>query len=366
MKIKQFINDNPDWLDKLERDYRIHVTRDGNLVSLKYNQLESPMHEPIVQECRGMVVNTATGKILAHPYNKFWNHGEPLAATIDWSTARVLEKLDGSLMILYWDGIEWQVASSGTPTASGGFGMAGAFETFRDAFWRIWQALEMKLPNGLDHTCFMFELCATENRVVVRHERPRIVLHGARNLETGDELNHRYLADAAAEFNWELVKSYPITNIDETLAAAEALDPMQNEGFVVVDAWFNRVKIKSPRYVVIHHIKGEGMSLGRAVDLWVSGETQELLTHFPEFEPDIMPIHERLDRAAENAVADVLRHRELPSRKEFAMAVKDAPWSSVTFKLYEKPDPTAELAREIMRSQSKASLERLASEGRRN
>jgi hypothetical protein len=60
-------------------------SHDGDLVSLKYNQIESPMHEPIVQECRGMVVHVPTGTILAHPYNKFWNHGEALAAPIDWA-----------------------------------------------------------------------------------------------------------------------------------------------------------------------------------------------------------------------------------------------------------------------------------------
>src|SRR6185312_17211633 len=96
--VESLIATNPNWLEHLETEFKIHIVRDGNLVSLKYNQIESPMHEPIVQECRGMVVNTTTGKVLAHPYNKFWNYGEHLADTIDWSTARVLEKLDGSLM----------------------------------------------------------------------------------------------------------------------------------------------------------------------------------------------------------------------------------------------------------------------------
>jgi hypothetical protein len=116
--VATLIAGSPNWLDILRDVYKINVVTDGDLVSLKYNQIESPMHEPFVQECRGMVVHVPTGRILAHPYNKFWNHGEALAATIDWSTARVLDKLDGSLMTVYSDG-EANGASrrAGTPTA---------------------------------------------------------------------------------------------------------------------------------------------------------------------------------------------------------------------------------------------------------
>ena len=131
--VQRFIDHNPlDWLTKLVDQYSIAVTHDGALVSLKYRQGVSPMHEPIVQECRGMVVNTETNLIAAWPYNKFWNLGEPLVATIDWSTARVQEKHDGSLMDLYHDDTEWQVASSGTPLAGGDYGSSYEDRTFAD------------------------------------------------------------------------------------------------------------------------------------------------------------------------------------------------------------------------------------------
>jgi hypothetical protein len=142
--VRNLIASEPaNWLTILTEQYAISAVRDGDLVSLKYNQIESPMHEPIVQECRGMVVDTARNTILAHPYNKFWNHGEALAAKIDWRTANVLDKLDGSLITLYWNG-GWQVASSGHPTAGGSYGEEA--RTFRDAFWETWHALGMRRP----------------------------------------------------------------------------------------------------------------------------------------------------------------------------------------------------------------------------
>jgi hypothetical protein len=99
--VQQLMTDRADWDVILEHDYEITITRDDILASLRYDQIESPMHEPIVQQCRGMVVDTARRGVLAWSYNKFWNHGETLAAPVDWATARVQEKLDGSLMILH-------------------------------------------------------------------------------------------------------------------------------------------------------------------------------------------------------------------------------------------------------------------------
>lgn len=355
------MHSRPDWIDHLQTQYEIKVVRDGDLASLKYNQIESPMHEPLVQECRGMVVDTARERVLAWPYNKFWNLGEALAAPIDWATAVVQEKLDGSLMILYFDDKQrgWCVASSGTPRASGSFG-SDSSRTFEDAFWEIWDAIDMREP-GLywRGTCFMFELCAANNRIVVMHPEPRLVLHGARDVETGVEIPHRSLTAIADACNWEVVKTFPLATPADCLAAAEALDPLNTEGFVVVDAQFNRVKIKSPRYVVLHHMKGASTTR-RAIELWQTGETAELLAHFPEMSATITPVHDALDSAAVSAVADYEFHRVLPTRKDFALAVKDRPWSAVTFKLYSISSP-ADVAesKKIMRSLSLAALERI-------
>jgi hypothetical protein len=110
-------------LAELESRYGVTAKRHSefpNLVMLKYNQLIAPMHEPITQECRGLILDEADDwRVVSFPYRKFFNHGEPNAAPIDWGTARVYEKLDGSLMTLYPYRGQWRVASSGTPDAGG-------------------------------------------------------------------------------------------------------------------------------------------------------------------------------------------------------------------------------------------------------
>lgn len=355
--VKDLMSDRPaDWLAILENELKIHVVRDGDLASLKYNQIESPMADPLVQQCRGMVVDAERRRVIAWPYNKFWNHGEALAAPIDWATARVLEKLDGSLMILHVrDGI-WSVASSGHPTAGGSFG--SDTRTFRDAFWQLASTLEIDTDMLDARATYMLELCDAPNRVVVRHEAPRLVLHGARWLDSGHEFTPSELHDAGNASGLEVVREFGIGSIGQCLAAAQALDPLAQEGFVLVDAMFNRVKIKSPRYVILHHLKGEATPR-RAIELWQTGETSELLANFPEMAEAIVPIHERLDGIAAQAVMDYRENTPSASRKAFAIAVKDRPWSSVLFRMLDHQDPDVESAKAIMRRSTTASLEKM-------
>jgi hypothetical protein len=353
------MNDHPDsWLSTLESDFKIHVVRDGDLASLKYNQIESPMHEPIVQQCRGMVVHTARNLVLAWGYNKFWNLGETLAAPIDWNTVRTFNKLDGSLMQLYWHEERWRVASSGHPTAGGSFGAES--RTFQEAFWQTFNALSYQLPpEELQDTTFLLELCDAPNRIVVRHEKPLLVLHGARRLTTGQEMAYDELHGIANQLAWQLVEAFPLNSVERCLEAAASLNPLQQEGFVVVDASFNRVKIKSPRYVILHHMKGDATPR-RAIELWQTGETGELLAHFPEMASTILPIQEQLDDVARLAADE---HDEAlcrsVDRKGYASMATRYPFSAVMFRMLTDGNTGTAAAKVIMRRMSLAALERM-------
>src|SRR4051812_7540092 len=115
LEVQKFLRSHP--LEDLTNRFAIQVKRHGrhpHLVLLKYNQINSPMGERIVEECRGLILDQERDwAIVSYPYMKFYNHGEPYAAPLDWSTARVYEKLDGSLIVLYHYAGEWQAATSG-------------------------------------------------------------------------------------------------------------------------------------------------------------------------------------------------------------------------------------------------------------
>ena len=83
-------------LAKAIDEFKIKVTVYENKVLLKYSQLESPKCVE-TNECRGLILERDTWKVMSYGFYRFFNSAESNAAKIDWDTARVLEKADGCL-----------------------------------------------------------------------------------------------------------------------------------------------------------------------------------------------------------------------------------------------------------------------------
>lgn len=296
-----------------------------NLVLLKYDQIDSPLADPLVQECRGIVLDSADDwRPVCLPFGKFFNHGEPNAVPIDWSTARVQEKLDGTLCTLWHYAGEWHVATTGSPDAGGSVGeLPFSFATF---FWTTFRALGLEAPPAAEaDLCFMFELTAAENRVVVDHREPRITLLAVRNRVTGEELDPTRFAD-----RWPVVRHYEVGSIEGLLALLETVDPIAQEGFVVVDGTFTRTKLKHPQYVALHSMMSS-RSTRRFVELVRINEHEEVLAYFPKWRADIDPIVERFERLVASIEADLARLAHHADQKAFAAEATQLPWSGALF-----------------------------------
>ena len=267
-------------INKVHQDY-------PELILIKYDQIESDFSRIEVRQARGIILNREQDwEVISRSYDKFFNYLEPGAAEIDWNTARVYEKLDGSLAVLYWWDNQWQVQTSGSPDASGNVGDWGI--TFKELFWETWNNLKYELPLAPDvqmwPMCYSFELMTPKNRVIVPHKASKIALHGIRTLNPDLNYPEYDPIPRAKIYNWEFVRSFPLGSWKEITEASKILDPMEQEGYVVCDANFNRVKVKSPQYVAIAHLKDSvEHSQRRLVEIIRSNEGTEFLTYFPEF-----------------------------------------------------------------------------------
>ncbi len=343
-------------LDAFCEEFKISRNAADGLVSLKYDQVRSPMEHPAVQDCRGMIVREDDPTCLvAFPYRKFFNLGESRAATIDWHSARVLEKLDGSLIIMYFDHRlgqrRWRVATSGQPVAGGPYNGFG--KTFEEVFWETWLELGYQVPihpeHPMDDVWYFFELCRPDNRIVVKYESPRLVLHGARRRAGLLELGWEELHAHACRYGWEAVSDWRrdgmAMNAARVTEAASITDPLGLEGFVVVDRHFKRVKVKNPAYVELHHLRGNGVRSPRSVVECVKrGEVDEILAHFPDMREQFDPITEAIDAAADLISLKLARFGAL-DRKSFALEVKDVPFSNAAFRLYGQGIVPSEIVR---------------------
>lgn len=302
----------------------------NNLVLFVYDQLDSPKSHPVVRECRGLILDeNKDWAVVNYTYSRFFNAGEGCADVIDWSSAKVLEKADGSLGQLFYYNGEWIVATKGTPDAGGSVGDWGF--TFKDLFWRIWNELGYKMPNDTN-VCYAFELCSKFNRVVVRHQKERIILHGARNISTLQELNPEVIAD---KHGWECIKSYPLSDLDAVVKMAENIDPMAAEGFVVVDSSFNRLKIKSPAYVAVSHLKDgmDNFSVRRMLELIKTGEADEFLSYYQEYQELYNEVKLKYDNLLVEIESFYDTIKDIVNQKEFASHATKKSYSGVLFKM---------------------------------
>lgn len=316
-------------LHNLKESYHIDIRRHGrypNLVQLKYNMIASPMGDPLVQECRGLILDEDCGwNVVAWPFKKFFNYGEGHAAQIDWTTARVQRKEDGSLIIMYWYDDEWQVATSGMPDAAGF--VQGTGKLFSQLFWETWYAKKMVTPPGINHGhTFMFELTSPYNRVVVPHATADITLIGMRSIYSGLE------APIASRVMLNPVRQYDLRSFDAILSTFQTMDPVLNEGYVVVDDSFGRVKVKHPGYVALHHMKSS-FSVKRLVEVIRHGESEEVLVHFPEWTTPFEQVKAAYDGLVTALKQDYDELKSFDDRKDFALAAKLSPWPATHFLL---------------------------------
>jgi len=293
----------------LAREHGVYASfsKSGHKFSLNYDQIEAKESNPLAQECRGLVLALEDGRpifadvtsgkpnrdnmtpgnttILAYPMNRFFNHGQGSAANIDWSdpSLAILEKLDGTLCIVYYDPFtyKWCVATRSVPEAD--LFMDNGVFTFRTLFEKACQdtlgyAFD-QLTEKLDaRFTYCFELTTPYNRIVVNYPHNRITLLATRNLLTLQEVNPREL-----QLEVPVVDAHTYTTINELLDWVSSLNPMEHEGVVVRDANFNRIKVKNAAYVAYNKVRDAlGTSERNCIELILAEKDDDVIPMLPE------------------------------------------------------------------------------------
>lgn len=342
-----------------------------NLIGFSYDQIESPKAHPIVLESRGLILDSANDwNVVCMPFTRFFNIEEGNAASVDWNTAKAYEKLDGTLCSLYWYEDKWYVATRNVPDASGPIptGVGVEQTTFAQLFWEIWYEMGYasiyEANPEIKNYCFMFELTSPYNEIVVKHKTSKITLLGCRKLETLQEIHldvipafirrkhiltndifcdkcglqittlRPYLRQGCMKkpIQFECVRSFALNNLQEILNSFQTMNPTEQEGYVVCDANFNRAKVKSPAYVVLHHIAGNGvLSNARAVDIIRAGELDEVCGIFPKFADALHKGRSALEKMIADGEALYALHSGLAVQKDFALAIKSSPIAGALF-----------------------------------
>ena len=300
LDVIRLIKSSEDWRDVLiSPPYNLSIKEDSNYALLQYSQVDSDFHEKICRECRGLIIDKNTLTPVALSFYKFFNVQEPLAATIYWKNCRVQEKVDGSKILVWFDKYinDWRISTSGMLNASeapiNDFGLT--FESlFDEAVIANGFSNRKEFTNLLNNKyCYTFELVSPKTRIVVPYKETKIYFIGLRDVETFEEVNpdiEENICKVIAR-----PKEYALNNQFDCLRATEKMG-YDEEGFVVVDVFWNRVKIKSPAYVAAHHMRANGVvNKGRVLEIIERGEKDEFLGYFPEYKDYFAEVESKRD-----------------------------------------------------------------------
>lgn len=245
-------------------------------------------------QCRGLILEKETGKIMARPFPKFFNLGEREETCLEnlkLTDYRCYDKLDGSLGIIYNYNKKWHVATR------------GSFESDQAIIGQ--EILDKKYQFQMAHldedVTILVEIIYPENRLtegarlVCNYGETRdLVFLAAYDRVGGEEQSREWCEVVAKRIGMLIVKEYKY-NINEMIEMQETM-PANREGFVVRFSDGLRVKIKGKEYLRMNRILN-GLN---ALALWeVMDKNGEVPKEFMQTVPE-----EILDEI--NKIKDIL------------------------------------------------------------
>lgn len=330
LELREFILSHDNWEELLTAEpYYLKISRDDGYIMFKYNQVFSDFNIPLVREARGIIFRESDWECVCYPFNKFGNYGESYCPDINWETASVQEKVDGSL-IKFWHDNGWHISTNGTIDAFKANLNDVKYENFGQlvatAIHKVFED-EHEFFNMLNPKCtYMFELVSPYNRVVIPYEETSLYFLGMRWRETGLECDPEILS---VSLHFQIPKRYQLHSLSDVQTAANAL-PWNQEGYVVCDENFNRVKIKSPSYVMAHYARNNNViSTERLVQIVLNGEQEEFLIYASDYADELHDVEDAMRAIAHHSVDSMKilfgASYEFANRGEYASEVVKYP-----------------------------------------
>ena len=189
---------------------------------------------------RGLVVESNTGKIIGRPLKKFFNFEEHYGP-LPGGSYEIREKVDGSLIILFYYNNNWMFATKGS------FVSEQSLEAKL-----IWNEKYSDVELDKDYS-YLFEVIYPNNRIVVDYGPRRDLVFLAKiNTKTAEE---RFPYQDAVEYPFSVPEFYGLHSGKENPIALRLLEEPNKEGFVLrYHGSGLLLKLKFYEYLRLHKI----------------------------------------------------------------------------------------------------------------
>ena len=302
--------------------------------------------DEITLQCRGLITEDTTGKVLIRPFGKFFNYEEVVGGGVIPSTGDyvyVQEKMDGSLGILFNYEGEWIMATRGSFTSEQAI---KGLEIVKSKYF---------LNSWLKEYAYLVEIIYPENRIVVDYAEEKIVFLSVvlnkvwRWNPTDDTELHWTTANMVLHANGveeaDVVKTEQHFNFsDDLYKSLKQKNETNKEGFVLRFQPGNfRMKIKFEEYVRLHKIMTnlsttavwEVLSSGGKIDDILTDVPDEFFEKIKQYEKELIVQFNRIEEEYQNHFDSI---KGLGIRKLFAETAKKFKHPSLLFELYDGID----------------------------
>ncbi len=243
-------------LTDLKQEYHIECITNEELGVVVFNYTHlTPMNTEIGLEARALFLELDSWNVVGKSFGGFKNIDDAQAKDVldffDWDSAKAYQKYDGCLVVLYFYKNEWRLGTRFSTdgkcnvySPNSGEGNIHWIDVFKNTLVEYglnWNEFTAKLNISKYYT---FELCTPWNRNTVIYEKSLIKLIAIVNSNTLlEELpKSSNLEVFEAEFN-------TVENLEEVKKLNEINNnPLENEGYVIVDKNFRRLKVRNPKY----------------------------------------------------------------------------------------------------------------------
>lgn len=253
-----------------------------------------------------------------------------------------------SIIKVYHYNKKWNIATNGTIDARDAETtdpLTGKNFNFYDLFHEGLEEMGVTFPELtkqlIEGYTYIFELVHPVTRIVVKYEKPGVYLIGIRNNKTMKEIDtfdkNNEQVRKVTSLGIKQPKTFSFASQEEMLAAVETLTA-DEEGYVVRDPEFKRVKVKGSLYLKMHYLKGRGPNEPKKIiEMIQANETDEFLSAFPEYKPRVDGFKNKIDNYIKIIQADwkdlfLAFGPDFKSRKEFAIVAKETTNPGAMFK----------------------------------
>ena len=223
---------------KAEMDGRVSAHRQGNFVGFKYTNetIYAQDWDLVTLNARGIVFNVITGEVVARPFKKIFNYQEFFdeegnhsllydKLPSEWKPnisgpARYMEKIDGSLGIVFWNGTKWQVKT------------AGSFDSAQALWAQKWFDENVDPLYMIQTRTYLFEIVCNEDIHPIHYDYEGMVLLSVISNKTGEEYSLDEIKQTAQLLKVRMVQIYDFEHFEDAVQWAKEL-PKTKEGLVI-------------------------------------------------------------------------------------------------------------------------------------